>query len=119
MKNLKLTLIIAVLFAFSTATYAQQAENTDNSIQASFVKTEKQSMLVHVNKTADELVRVEIKDAYDHVIYTKVVKDSKFSGKFDFSNVADGTYTIIVKDSSGIVASREISIYTSREIAMR
>lgn len=44
-------------------------------------------------------VQVQVVDNYDRVLFREVIKGEHTIGKkFDFSNVADGVYTIVVKD---------------------
>ena len=119
MKNLKLNLIVNLLLSFSILSNANALPKPDDEIRASIIKTDKESLVVHVNKDTHERVRVEIKDETGNIIYSKKILQNVFSEKYDFSKIADGTYTILVSNESGVLASKKFVIFTSREIAMR
>lgn len=57
-------------------------------------------MKVHFVNPNKELVTVLIKNSKDEVVYRKNVgRNTVFHGKFDVSNIADGTYTMVVQST--------------------
>ncbi len=119
MKNLKMNFIASLLLGLVMLSHTNASPRLDDEIRASIIKTDKESLVVHVNKVTHERVKVEIKDETGKIIYSKKIVHHTFSEKYDFSKIADGTYTILVSNDSKVLASKEFSIFTSREIAMR
>lgn len=121
MKTMKSVLVAILMLGASIWSNAMNSNAPADEIQASILKGDKESVTVRVNNASDEKVKVEIKDKSGAVLYTKVITNKIFGEKYNFSNLPEGVYTILVTRASGVVVSKELSIYshTSREVAIK
>jgi hypothetical protein len=116
MKTLQLFFIASLIFASVTVS---DARTFSNDVEATITTHQNTGVIVRVDNNTNQQVKVEIRDKFGNIIHSQLVKDQKFRAKFSFSLVADGEYTILVSDKSGVVVSKEIAVFTSRQVAMR
>ena len=115
-RNLIAGLILGAALFFGNGASAQTVKFVDNApihtqttdsfkvavypVANSFV------MRVHVENPTREKVTVLVKNSKEEVIYTKKVGNNPvFNGKFDVSQMEEGTYTIVVQSAKQTYAN--------------
>ena len=93
--------VLVVLMVVSSVVFARRLDNPGDSPSAKVVKIGSTFRLYYKGSQQAD-VKVSIRDAGDHVLFTETIKRSDgFVRPYNFSNLPEGEYTIQITDKNG------------------